>query len=126
MERNEQMRIASALAEISMQVTRKCKEDYLYELVAIVEALDNKRNYVLFARETGADGMNRFTESVDIIEGIQAAKKSLGVDCVFTFVWNEKKGNWRIEVLNINLDKSTIWALTNGFDSRCILYRVVD
>ena len=120
------MRIASALAEISMNVTRMCKEDYLYELVAIVEALDNRRNYVLFARGTGADGMNRFTESTDINEGIQASKRSLGVDCVFTFVWNEEKGNWRIEVLNINLDKGTIWGLMNGFGSRGILYRVVD
>lgn len=126
MERNEQMRIASALAEISIQVTRKCKEDYLYELVSIVEALDKKENYVLFARETGADGMNRFTDSGDLYEGIQAAKKSLGVDCVFTFVWDERKGNWCVFILNINLDKSTMWALTNGFDSRCILYRVVD
>ena len=120
------MRIASALAEISIQVTRKCKEDYLYELVSIVEALDKKENYVLFARETGADGMDRFGDFEDIYEGIEDAKKSLGVDCVFTFVWNERKGNWCVEILNVNLDKGTMWALTNGFDSRLILYKVVD
>lgn len=120
------MRIASALAEISMQVTHKCKEDYLYELVSVVEALDKKENYVLFARETGADGMDRFGDFEDIYEGIEAAKKSLGVDCVFTFVWNERKGNWCVEILNVNLDRITLWALTDGFDSRLILYKLVD
>ena len=126
MERNERMRIASALAEISIQVTKRCKEDYLYELVSIVDTLDKGEDYVLFARDGGADGMDRFGDFEDIYEGIECAKKSLGVDCAFVFVWNEKKGNFLVEILNVSLDKSTLWALRNGFDSRLILYKEIN
>ena len=126
MTRNEQMRIASALAEISIQVTRRCKEDYLYELVAIVDSLDRGEDYVLFAREGGADGMNRFGDFEDIHEGIKVAKASLGVDCAFVFRWNEKKGNFKVDILNVSLDKSTMYQLKSGFDCRLILYNEIN
>ena len=77
MERNERMRIASALAEISIQVTKRCKEDYLYELVSIVDTLDKGEDYVLFARDGGADGMDRFGDFEDIYEGIECAKEEI-------------------------------------------------
>ena len=117
-----QMQVASALAEISIQTTRKCKEDYLYELISIINALENGEEYVLFTRGNGADGMDRFGDFENIYEGIEAGKKSLGVTCAFVFKIVDHK--LFIEIINVSLDKSTIWALTNGLDSRWVNYVV--
>lgn len=122
MERNLKMNLASALAQISMSVTRVCKEDYLYELVSIVETLDKGEDYVLFARGTGADGMDRFGDFEDIQEGISAAKQSLGVECVFVF--RKEKGELFVEILNISLDKGQMYDLTNGFGCRRVNYAI--
>ena len=120
-----QLRLASALAEISIQTTRRCKEDYLYELVSIASMLNQGIPYILTTRSSGADGITRFGDFLtdNLAEGIEAAKKSLGVDCVFIFRYNE---DWHfdIEIVNVGLDKSTMWLLTSGLDSRGIKYVV--
>ena len=120
------MKLASALAEISQQTTRHCKEDYLYELVSISTALDEGREYVLTTRGTGADSMSRFGEYKTLEEGITQCQWSLGVDCVFVF---KAIADWRygfeIDIVNVNLDKSTMYALTNGLDCRGIKFNVV-
>jgi hypothetical protein len=118
------MKLASALAEISIQATRQCKEDYLYELVSIASALEEGREYVLTSRSTGADPMRRFGEYKTLEEGITLAKKSLGVDCVFVFQPSEEYG-FSIDIVNVNLEMSTMFALTNGLDCRGIKFNVV-
>lgn len=118
------MRLASALAEISQQTTRYCKEDYLYELVSIASALEERREYVLTTRSTGADSMRRFGEYKTLEEGIAQCQWSLGVDCVFIFKPSEEYA-FSIDIVNVNLDKSTMYALTNGLDCRGIKFNVV-
>lgn len=114
-----EMKLASALAEISMKTTRRCKEDYLYELVAIAHTLEQGESYILTTRDTGADSITRFGEYRNLAEGITNAKQSLGVDCIFIFAPDEEYG-FSISIINVNLDKHDMWALKNGLDCRGI------
>ncbi len=118
------MRVASALAEISIQTTSRCKEDYLYEIVSILDALSKGEKYTLFARSTGADPMSRFTDSQNLYKGIADAKRSLGVDLVVIF---SPIGNlFGLELHNVSLDKNSMYLLTSGLDSRGIIWKEID
>jgi hypothetical protein len=119
MNRTTAMRVASALAEISTQTTHRCKEDYLYEIVSILDALSKGEKYTLFARSTGADPMRRFTDSADIQDGIADAKRSLGVDLAVVFCPDERY-EFMLYLHNVGLDKSSYYMLKAGLDARGI------
>ena len=126
MRQSNQIRLASALVEISIQTTRKHNEDYLYELVNIASSLDQDTPYILTTRECGADGIERFGEFYveNLEDGIKTANQSLGVDCVFVFKPNNDWG-FIVDIVNVSLDKSTMNSLTNGLERRGIKYNVV-
>jgi hypothetical protein len=133
MERAIRMKLASALAAISYQVVKRNKADLLYELVDAIETLESGEEYILLARESGADSIQRFwaclvAEGVDsptYEQCIEKAERTLGVSYIFKFQMDLGKTDFHVEIKCLKDDKHEKWMLDNDFSSRGILYKFI-
>lgn len=94
----ERMGVAIAMSVISRNVVKNFKEDALYELVHAIKKLENGETFVLYARKSGMDNIERFRACLFEREDnhptdeecLEYAKRTLGVDVIARFIPDEE------------------------------------
>lgn len=87
-----EFQMVNALVCISIHTIEQHKEDLFYEYRHIRQALSEGKDYILFTRKSGADGIDRYFRCLEecgkeqtYINAVEYAKRTLGVEYIFWF-----------------------------------------
>ena len=87
-----EFQMVNALVCISIHTIEQHKEDLFYEYRHIRQALNDGKDYILFTRKHGADGIDRYFKCLEeceeeqtYVNAVEYAKRTLGVEYIFWF-----------------------------------------
>ena len=97
--------MVNALVCISKHTIEQYKEDLFYEYPHIRQALNEGKDYILFTRKNGADGIDRYFRCLEecgeeqtYVNAVKYVKRTLGVEYIFGF--RVENGNLLLTISN--------------------------